>query len=117
MDIKYIVKNKEELEFLEKAYKKLLNYYEIEVDNNELNLEHLTLSVWVYPSGLNSKITKVQKRNLEDVTKCDEDYCKSCSPEFLEREHKFGDEVFYYEIIIRGTSYSIRVNHKHNHNC
>lgn len=111
MKVKYIVKNKEELEFLEKACKKLLNYYEIKADNNELTLERPLLSVWVYPSGINSKITKVQKRNLEDVTKCDEDYCETCFPEFLENKDKYSNTIR-----IKGTSYHIRFNHKHNHN-
>ena len=109
MEVKYVVEDKKELESLKKAYKKLLNYYEIEVDNNELTLEHSLLSVWVYPSGLNSKITKVQKRNLEDIAEDDEDYCETCSPEFLETK---GD--YHYKILIRGTSYVVRFNHKFN---
>lgn len=108
MDVKYSVRNKEELEFLEKAYLKLMKYYDVEsVEGLEMEKDFSTIKIW--PRGINSQISKIEKKDLGIVVEEGEDFCERCGLLFNEEKTKFA-----YNIDIKGTHYYIKLKHKFN---
>ena len=109
-EVKYSVRNKEELEFLENAHKKLMKYYEIEAMDG-LQIESTFSGVRISPLQINSEILKVQRNNLEIVLEDGENFCGRCS--LLFKEEKAG---YNYYIDIKGTHYHIKLKHKFDTN-
>ncbi len=105
MNIKYNEKKKEEIILLKKAYEKLLNFYEIEVENNGLLLElqQMPESIYIYPSETNSKITKVEKKKLENIVEDLRDL------KTVERKYPR-----CWKITINGLTYIINTKNKYN---
>ena len=110
---KYRIKTPEEFEILQKAYEKLIKYYDLEVDAKGLELEqgsNINKTILVYPAHPNGKITNLKRNNLE--ISCEVEHCKTCSLDFLENIQET-----YADISITGTNYLIRNKHFHYFIC